>query len=337
MLQKIITAFKYSFFLALGIFLTYWQYSKMTVEQKQFFASSIQNTNYFYLLPVLFLAISSHICRSIRWQYLIKPLGFTPKLQYTFATVMIGYLVNSLVPRAGEIAKCTLLGKKEKIPVDKLIGTILVERAIDLLCYAAVIIITILLQYQRIKIFMASLYHKAVDDGGMNPLVKIGLYLLGIVTIIYCINYLAKRYSNNLVLRKIKGLLNGVKDGFNTIKLLENKKQFWLQTALIWFCYLMQIYIGFKAMQFTAELGIDAAFAVLSLGTLAMIVTPGGIGSFPYAVAQVILLYNISEIAAESFGWVMWGATTTIIVVIGLFSFLWFLYHTNKKKTTYNE
>ncbi len=323
--------FQYSFFLGIGIFLTYWQYNKMTVLQKDFFVESIKTANYIYLIPVFIMAIISHISRSIRWQYLMKPMGATPKLSNTFATVMIGYLVNSLVPRAGEIAKCTLLGKKEDKPVDKLIGTVLIERAIDLLCYAAVIIITVILQFDRIKVIATKLYTTALEKEGMHPLLKATIYIIVIVLLILFIKWLINKFKKNTIIQKIKKVLLGVKDGFQSIKKLENKKYFWLHTAIIWICYLMQIYVGFKAMVFTQHLGVDAAFAVLTMGTLAMIVTPGGIGSFPIAVATVLAVYNIDEIAAESFGWVMWGATTSIILVVGLISFIWFEFNKNKK------
>jgi glycosyltransferase 2 family protein len=322
---------QYSFFLGIGVFLTYWQYNKMTAVQKDFFVDSIKTANYIYLIPVFIMAIISHISRSIRWRYLMKPMGCTPKLSDTFAIVMIGYLVNSLVPRAGEIAKCTLLGKKEDKPVDKLIGTVLIERAIDLLCYAAVIIVTVILQFDRIKVIATKLFTTALEKGGMHPLLKTFLYIIGIILIIMVIKWLIHKFRANIIIQKIKKILLGVKDGFQSIKKLENKKYFWFHTIIIWVCYLMQIFVGFKAMSFTQHLGIDAAFAVLTMGTLAMIVTPGGIGSFPIAVATVLAVYNIDEIAAESFGWVMWGATTSIILVVGIISFIWFEINKNKK------
>jgi glycosyltransferase 2 family protein len=315
---------QYSFFLGLGIFLTYWQYSKMTSEERDFFMNSIKEANYLYILPVIVMSLLSHLSRAVRWRYLMEPIGYQPLLSNTFATVMIGYLVNSLAPRAGEIAKCTLLGKKEKIPIDKLIGTILIERAIDLLCYFVIIVITISLQYERIEAFLKEFYSKAVMNGGMHPLLKLGIIVAIIIAIVLLLKFTIKRFSKNKFIDKFKDSIHGVKDGFQSIKKLQKKKLFWMHTLIIWTLYLLQIYVGFKAMSFVAHLGFDASFSVLALATLAMILTPGGIGSFPIAVAQILVLYNITYNAALSFGWLMWAATTTIILVVGVLCFIWF-------------
>ncbi len=315
---------QYSIFLGLGIFLTYWQYSGMKEKDKVDFVKSIREAQYIYLIPVFFMAIISHISRSIRWRYLMQPMGYNPSLVNSFATVMIGYLVNTLAPRAGEVVKCTLLGKREKIPVDKLIGTILIERAIDLLCYFFIIVITVVLQYEKISTFMVAVYHKAVDESATHPLLKMGIYIAVLIVVIFILKWLFKKYKNNAIFDKIKDSLHGVKDGFQSIKKLEKKKLFWFHTFIIWACYLLQIYVGFRAMEFTAHLGIDAAFGVLALGTLAMILTPGGIGSFPIAVMNVLLLYNIAEAQGTAFGWAIWGASTSIIVVVGIICFIWF-------------
>lgn len=322
---------KYGIFLGLGFFLTYWQYNSMTEEDKAFFVKSIKEAAYVYIVPIVVLALLSHLSRAIRWRYLMEPMGYQPLLNNTFATVMIGYLVNTLAPRAGEVAKCTLLSKKEKIPFEKLLGTILIERAIDLFCYFLVIIITILLQYEKIKGLILSIYQKAIEKGGMHPLLKMSLYVILVFVLFFFVKWLIKKYRNINFFKKFENVLSGIKDGFQSIKKLKRKKLFWAHTLLIWSCYLLQIYIGFRAMSFTSHLGFDAAFAVLSLGTLAMILTPGGIGSFPIAVAQVLVVYNISNAAAESFGWVIWGVSTSIIVITGIVCYIWF--EVKKQKT----
>jgi uncharacterized protein (TIRG00374 family) len=237
---------------------------------------------------------------------------------------MIGYLVNSLAPRAGEVVKCSMLGKREKIPVEKLIGTILIERAIDLICYALVIVLTIILQYKTIKELLFSIYHKSVQQSAIHPVIKLAILIIVVFLLYLLASWLFKKYRHNRVFTRIQHIFTGVQAGFKSIRQLKQKKLFWLHTLFIWTMYLLQIYIGFKAMAYTSQLGLDAAVAVLTMGTLAMIVTPGGIGSFPIAVAQVLVLFDISLIAAESFGWIMWGATTLIILVLGIACFIWY-------------
>ena len=93
----------------------------------------------------------------------------------------------------------------------------------------------------------------------------------------------------------------------------------------------MQIYVGFSAIQEVSQLGLNAACSVLTLATLDMIITPGGIGTFPTAVFLVLSLYNIDQSTGEAFGWIMWGATTFIILFFGSLS-LAVLFFVNRKK-----
>jgi glycosyltransferase 2 family protein len=108
---------------------------------------------------------------------------------------------------------------------------------------------------------------------------------------------------------------------------------FIVYTLFIWAMYLLQIYTGFKAMESTSTLGIKAACAVLSLSTLAMIVTPGGIGSFPIFVMQTLSIYGVASSQGKAFGWLIWGISTGLIIVAGLVSLV-LLPYINKKKNT---
>ena len=95
--------------------------------------------------------------------------------------------------------------------------------------------------------------------------------------------------------------------------------------------YLLQIHIGFSVLSATSHLGIAEACSVLSLATLGMIVSPGGIGAFPLAVQEVLLIYNVDNV---SFGWLMWGVATAIIVVVGLICFGLLIYKNKRSNET---
>jgi hypothetical protein len=119
-----------------------------------------------------------------------------------------------------------------------------------------------------------------------------------------------------------------LKEGFLTIIHLKKRKAFISHTVFIWLMYFLQVYIGFNAISATTGLGVAAALSVLSLSTIAMIISPGGIGAFPVAVQQVLLIYHIDDI---SFGWLTWAVTTSIIIVAGIICFGLIIYQ-NKNK-----
>ena len=323
---------KYLFFLGIGVFLTWWQISKMTPLQKIQFKESLIHARYIYILPVFLLTIMAHISRAVRWKLLIEPMGYEPKTSNTFYAVMGGYFANTFLPRAGEILRCTLLSKYDKIPVSKLFGTILVERVFDLLCYFLLLIITFLIQIETVSDFVTGKMSKMTDMGKASSLWGILIIILISLTIIFFISrHILIKYKEHRLVIKLKGIHLGLKEGFTTILHLKKRKKFIAHSVFIWACYLFEVYIGFSALDATSSLGITAAFSVLSLATLAMIVSPGGLGAFPIAVQQVLLIYNVDNI---SFGWLMWGVTTAIVIVVGILSFGLLIYQNRSKNET---
>lgn len=324
MKKRIISILKYLFFFGLGIFLVWWQFSKMTANEKEQFAESLKHANYWLLIPVIIIAILSHISRAIRWKILIEPMGYHPSTTTTFYSVMCGYLVNTFVPRGGEILKCSLMHRYEKIPMNKLVGTILIERVFDLICYFFLIIFTILVQIKYVSHFLEDKMEGIVSGKPGTPiwLKIIGIFLL-LLLLIILIKWIFKKYAHHRHIISIKGFHIGLVEGFKTIKRLKKRGLFLAHTAFIWTMYVLEIFIGFSALAATEHLNIIHACSVLSLATLGMIVSPGGIGAFPVAVEEVLKIYDINNV---SFGWLIWGVSTAIIIVGGIICFVLLLY-----------
>ncbi len=330
--KKIGVILQYIIFLGGGIFLIWWQFNKMTPVEVVNFKISLAHADYRILIPVVFMALASHVSRSIRWKILIAPMGYTPSLFNTFGVTMVGYLANSFVPRLGEILKCTMLGKYEKIPVQKLIGTIVIERIFDFCCYLIFIVVTILIQYKLVGDFVKVKLAALVNSKTGMPLWGRVLLIVSItVVLMWLLRFIFKKYAASKFIQRLKNFVTGLKEGIASIKKLQKRGWFLFHTLFIWSMYLLQIYVGFSAIQQVAHLGINAACSVLTLATLAMIITPGGIGTFPTAIFLVLTLYNIDQPTGEAFGWLMWGSTTFIVLFFGLL-FLGLLFFINRKK-----
>lgn len=141
---------KYLFFLGLGVGLIWFSLRGLSPTEIAEMKASFAETRLIYLLPVLICLLISHYSRAERWCLIIEPMGYKPRLNNTYLIVLIGYFFNLLVPRLGEVMKCTLLSRYEKIPADKLIGTIVAERAIDVISLIVVILIMITTQFNRL-------------------------------------------------------------------------------------------------------------------------------------------------------------------------------------------
>jgi glycosyltransferase 2 family protein len=330
--SKLSTYLQYGIFLAAGLLLVWWQLHGMTDKEIADFKYALFHAKYILVIPVVIMNLSSHLVRSMRWKLLMEPLGFKPSLQNTFAVTMVGYLANSAVPRLGEVLKCTLLSKYENLKTDKLIGTIVIERVFDLICYFIFICITVIIQIDVISSYVKE---KLAELGNINvfPLwAKIFLSLILILIILYFVFKKKIVVSPlNRVLLKIKDFVAGILSGIKSVRNLKKRKLFLLYTLFIWAMYLLQLYVAFSALDSTAHLGIKAACSVLSLSTLAMIVTPGGLGSFPIFVSQTLAIYAIEKSQGEAYGWLIWGVSTIMIIVVGVIAAV-LLPYINKNK-----
>jgi uncharacterized protein (TIRG00374 family) len=322
MKKRISQLLQYVIFLGGGIFLVWWQLKSMNLEEKNEFYNAIKNANFWILIPITIMSIMSHISRSLRWKLLMEPLDFHPKLRNVFMVTMVGYLANAAIPRLGELLKCTFLARYEKLKLDKLVGTIILERSFDLICYVLFIAITILIQIKIIGSFATEKLNRLFQGNPTLMFLKLGIFIIAIILFLVLIRWLIKRNPQNKIINKINLIIKGIFEGLSTIKHMKKKWQFLMHTLFIWCMYLGQIYLGFWGLDSTASLGVGAACSVLSLATLSMIVTPGGIGSFPIFVMQTLMIYGLSSAQGKAFGWLMWSASTGLIVIVGFVSLL---------------
>lgn len=323
---------KYGLFLAGGIGLAWWQLRDMSAVERLEFKNALSHSEYVYILPVILMSVLSHLSRAARWRLLMEPLGYKPGLTNLFLTTMSGYLANAAVPRLGEVLKCSLLARYENLRTDKLIGTILLERAFDLFCYLLFTLLTLLIQLDTLYSFVQERLSVLRWNGRSLAAGSFRILAVG-VALFFIARWLMRRKPENRILMAITGFGKGVREGLRSVSRIRNRPLFLAHTLFIWAMYLGQIYVGFQALPETAALPVGAAFSVLTLATLSMILTPGGIGSFPYFVMQTLLLYGISQPMGQAFGWMMWGVSTALVLVIGTLSLIALPYaNRNKSK-----
>ena len=333
MSRRISVIIQYIVFLGIGIFLIWWQFSKMTAAEFEEFKLALSNANYLVIIPIVFLALASHVSRAMRWIIMIEPMGYKPSLFNAFGVTMAGYLANTFLPRAGEILKCTLLGKYEKIPAQKLIGTVVAERIFDLFCYLVFIVFTIIIEYNLVRNFVKDSITKIVNSNTGEPLwIKVLIIISIIAVSVLILGFGFKKFASGKITLQIKHFFHGLKEGLTTILKLQKRGWFLFHTVFIWSMYLLEIYIGFSAITSLGHLGFNAACVVLTLASLANIITPGGIGTFPTAIFLVLSLYNVNQTTGEAFGWLMWGVSTFIILFFGLLCVLLLHFYNRKKQ-----
>jgi glycosyltransferase 2 family protein len=332
MKSRIVTVLQYLLFLGLGIFLVWWSISKMSDEELQECKDALASARYILIIPVFIIISASHISRAMRWKLLMKPLGYNPGFLNTFFAVMAGYLANLAFPRLGEVLKCTILARYEKVPADKLVGTILVERVVDVMCLLAVFTITIFTQYDLIGQFAKDTIREHFLEGGIRYLmIKAGILLAVLILLYYFIKYIFRYYSHHGFIVRIKSLVEGVRAGLTSVGKMENKWLFIFHSVFIWCCYVGGTYLGFYATAGTDHLPFMVAFPVLAFASIGMIITPGGIGAYPKFIQSVMVLYGVNKGIAYANGTLQWMAQCVIILVVGFICVAVMPYF-NKKK-----
>lgn len=328
-IKRIKTILQFIIFLSLGVFLIWFSTKSFTADEINKVKELVFNAKPIIVIPCILVLVLSHYLRALRWKMLIKPLGKTPGTLNVFLAVLTGFFFNLLFPRLGEVMKCTLLGKYEKIPVDKLIGTMVAERVLDLICLVLVILLAISTQIDLVGGYAKELFDQILSKFNASPtaILLMILFFLFLAVIFYII-YIKTRHS--LLLIKIKNWIKGIVEGLVSVRHVENKPMFIVYTLAIWFLYLASIRIGFYAMQDLIQLGWVPSLSILTFGSFAMIATQGGIGAYQFAVQKTLLLYGIKEVSGLAFGWLLWSVQTVMLFITGPISLL-LLFTLNKK------
>jgi uncharacterized membrane protein YbhN (UPF0104 family) len=332
MKKKLFTILQYVVFLGLGIFLAWWSLKDLNREEKEQIKMALSHARYWLIVPVFAILTLSFWIRALRWKLLIDSLGYRARADNTFFAVMVGYLTNLAIPRLGEILKCTLLARYEKIPADKLVGTIILERLIDAISLLIVFVITFAIQPTIYTDLINAFFHSPRDPQTKKiPGLLIAAAVIGVIAILVVVWMLVRKKTFANLTALVKKIGQSVWQGISAVQHLKKRALFIFYSIVVWLCYFFSTYSGFFALQETQHYGIKEAFAVLSAGSVGVIITPGGIGAYSLLIQKTMELYGLEPGIALAFGWILWLVQTLIILIGGIFSFVAIPYF-NKRK-----
>lgn len=334
MKKPLLTILQYVFFLGLGVLFVWLSVRKINYEHWLQIKASLHRARLYLIIPVCGMLLISHYSRAMRWRILMEPMGYHPSRFNTFAAVMIGYLVNAGVPRLGEVVKCTLLARYEKVRADRLVGTIVMERAVDVACLILAFIAALYFQGHVIGDFVKSLFGGLFQDKqGHASTQKMAVYAGAIMLALILVYVVMKRFGHIDAIGKVKNVVGGILHGLQSIRFIKNKGWFLFHTVVIWAMYLGSTTVGLYALQETAHLGIGGGLTTLAIGSVGMVLTPGGIGAYPLLVSKLIGLYGLDEATiGNALGWLLWSVQTVIVIVAGMLFSALFSYHNKNRK-----
>ncbi len=305
-------------FMGLGLGLIYWRYTEMSSESKDAMTEAFKNIKWWILAPIAVVGFLSHYFRALRWKILLKTVAIEPSTANTTFAVLIGYLANTVVPRLGEVAKCTVLAKYENTAPDKAIGTIIGERAFDMISLLIVMLLVLLFERNIAFTLLHDYFGKYFHDGTAIIWKPVTIAIVVILAGIAAFIFLLKKLKNT----KVGNIIQRLGDGIASVWRMKARGAFLGYTFLIWLMYTLMVYIGYFSLEPTTGLGMASALAIIAFGSIGMIVTPGGIGTYPLIVAGVLLLFGINEGVGMAFGWICWGVQTVLVLILGLASLI---------------
>ncbi|MEZ4757926.1 MAG: lysylphosphatidylglycerol synthase transmembrane domain-containing protein [Flavobacteriales bacterium] len=328
--RTVIGAIKVLVPLALGVWLITYFYQQLSLPQRAQLFAAFGQAQWGWLLLGLLLSFLSHLARAWRWRYLLEPLGHRIPLFMTYNATMSGYFMNLLLPRAGEATRAALLARRGGVPFEQGLGTIFAERAVDLLLLGIIAFVTVVLQLDKLDVFLSRIATFRNSQGGADTTdLERVLWLLAAALFVGLAAGLYLVRSRPAWRSRLRRSFNGLLDGMRSVLRTRHRAAFIGHSVLIWVLYVAMFWVGFLALPSTAVLPPAAVLAGFVAGTLGVVLVQGGVGVYPAFVAIILSVYMPAPLEggllhpeALALGWLLWVAQTLLVIILGGLSLL---------------
>lgn len=310
------TIAKHLIFWGLGFLLLWFAFSGQDFGM---LLNKLQEIRWEWALLILAITILNHFSRAHRWVMTFQPLHYKPTLLQSFLSLMFGYLVSYAIPRMGEVSRCLAIRNESKVPVDLSLGTVVLERVVDVFCLGVVTLLAFLIEFDRISTFFKiqlfePIYFK-IAAIAFTSLLLLGVGFVVVAIFLFILTrILLKKYY-----QKVIHFLKGMLQGFVSIWYLKNKGLFLLHTLFIWLTYFLMTYLWFHAFDATSHLAMGAGLTMMVVGSLGRLVPVqgGGMGAYHLLFQQGMLIYGIGETYGLLLALVIHGFQSVYYLVVG--------------------
>jgi uncharacterized protein (TIRG00374 family) len=325
--SKVSQVLQYIILLAIGLGLSWLFFRNLDLEELQ---KTISTGNFSWFYIVMVVSVLVYVFRVLRWQMLIEATGYKARFHNAFAALSIGYFVNFAVPRLGEITRCLSVKKQDKVPFMQLLGTVIIERVVDIVSLVVLLLLTLLLQFNQVLEFMEVNVFQPIYEMVVlkimngNTVIQISFVMIVFISIVSLIYF--RKYLQDKTPKLLLQFINGLKEGLTSIARLKRKGLFIIYTILIWVCYYLMTYFWFFVFEETSILGLGACLTILSIGTIgrSVPIQGGGMGAYHFLVQQVCMLYGLSSYFGQTLATLIHAGQTFFTFAMGLVGLLIF-------------
>lgn len=318
---------QYFFLLAVGIGLCWLFFRNFSFSE---LLTALETGDFSWFYVVMLTTTLVYMIRTLRWQMLIKATGYSTSFLNAYAALSISYFVSLVVPRLGEITRCLSLKRQHQIPFMQLLGTVIIERVIDIISLMVMLLLTLVLQFNHIMEFVKENVFQPFYEGvivkiiaGNGVFVIVTLIVLSILAALF---FYFRKYIRERSPRLIVQFVEGLKQGIISISKLEQKKLFIFYTVLIWMGYYFMTYFWFFVFKETSILGWGACLSIVSIGSIgrSVPIQGGGMGAYHFLVTQMVILYGVTETFGKTLATCIHGGQVFFTFVMGLVGLLIF-------------
>jgi len=276
---------------------------------------------------IVFIGFVAIVFRGLRWVQMLQSLGYEVKGSRAIAAVAFSYLVNLVTPRVGEVARCTALNRTDNVPIDKLVGTVVLERVVDTLLFGMVVLSTVFISSDELASFLSESGAQLPELSATTIFIASGVAIAGILMV-----YLTRKiWLQWGFAQKIAGFATGMITGLRSLRTVNNKPLFWFYSLGIWSCYVATIAVGFTIVSGLERIGPEQAFFVSVAAGLGFVIpVPGGIGAYHYLVSKALVVLGLSPFVGTSFATLIHSSQSLMFVFTGALGFV-FLYFAGRK------
>ncbi|MCD8292590.1 MAG: flippase-like domain-containing protein [Prevotellaceae bacterium] len=304
--------------LLLGGFIFYWVYRDFDFARAK--STLLHGTRWGWMTLSLLFGVLSHVLRGWRWRQTLEPMGARAKRGNSVDAIFLSYAANLVLPRVGEISRCTALARYDGISFAKLLGTVVTERLVDAVCVVFISGVTFLVQMPLFLRFFHETGTKIPSLAHLftSPWFYVSLFSVAGVVLLVC--YLLRMLS---VFEKVKGVALNVWEGIRSLRSVSNLPLYIAYTVAMWGCYFLHFYLTLFCFDFSCHLGILAGLVMFVGGTFAVLVpTPNGAGPWHFAVITMMMLYGVGATEAGIFALIVHAVQTLLIILLGVYGWL---------------
>lgn len=312
--KKVSKSLSYIAFLALGLALLWLSFRNVDLRELW---NDVKTAKISWLLLSLVCLAASLFFRALRWNIQIEAMGYATRASSTYGAVLIAYFANCIFPRLGEVVRCSVLKRKENIPFDKNLGSVVSERIIDLCVLFLLAFLVIVFQWQLLGSLITSWMIPLINKVKENILLGI-IIIFVVMALVIVIVKLCKKSS------RLAKIWHGFVDGIRSVVTMKRKWRFILYTLGVWGFYVVMTWLPFYMLSETSHLGLVEAVTLLGIATLGVVApVPGGIGTYHFICITLLSgFYGIPQQTAGSFAALNHGSQMIFYVITGVVAYV---------------